>query len=53
MSEVESEGIYSNLSLFDVPVDTGTQNIFACLSMLGSTAEIKYLNSYDITSYSY
>ena len=25
-SEIESEGILSNLSPFDIPVDTGTQN---------------------------
>ena len=24
--EIESEGIFSNISTFDVPVDTGTQN---------------------------
>ena len=25
-SEIESEGIFSNLSAFDVPVNTGTEN---------------------------
>ena len=29
-SVIESEGIFSNLSTFDVPVDTGTQNFLKC-----------------------
>ena len=40
----ESEGTFSNLSSFDVPVDTGKENFLnvlpACLSMLGNVAEI-------------
>ena len=30
-SEIESWGIFSNLSTFDVPVDTGTQNSLKCI----------------------
>ena len=30
-SEIESEGIFSNLSTFDVPVDTGTENFLICI----------------------
>ena len=30
-SEIESEGIISNLSTFDVPIDTGTQNFLKCI----------------------
>ena len=30
-SEIESEGIFSNLSTFDVPVDTGTENFLKCI----------------------
>ena len=30
-SEIESESIFSNLSTFDVPVDTGTQNFLKCI----------------------
>ena len=30
-SEIQSEGIFSNLSTFDVPVDTGTQNFLKCI----------------------
>ena len=37
-----AEGIFSNLSLFNVPIDTGTQNLSACLFMLSSIAEIIY-----------
>ena len=29
-SEIESGGIFSNLSTFDVPVDIDTQNILKC-----------------------
>ena len=44
-SEIESEGIFGNLSIFDVPVDTGTENVLKCIicmpiSMLGNVAEI-------------
>ena len=43
-SEIEFEGIF-NLSTFDVPVDTGTQNFLKCIicmpiSMLDNVAEI-------------
>ena len=30
-SEIESEGIFSNLSIFDVPADTGTENVLSCV----------------------
>ena len=45
LSEIESGGIFSNLSTFDVSVDTGTQNFLKCIicmpiSMLGNVAEI-------------
>ena len=30
-SEIESEGIFSNLSTFDVPADTGTENFLKCI----------------------
>ena len=30
-SEIESEGTFSNLSTFDVPVDTGMQNFLKCI----------------------
>ena len=33
-TEVESEGISSNLSPFDVPVDTGTQNFLTCINCM-------------------
>ena len=44
-SEIESEGIFSNLSTFDVPVETGTENFLNCIicmpiSMLSNVAEI-------------
>ena len=50
--QIESEGIFSNLSTFNVPVDTGKENFLnvlsACLSMLGNVAEITtFLNSYS------
>ena len=43
--EIESEGIFSNLSTFDVPADIGTENFLKCIicmpiSMLGNVAEI-------------
>ena len=51
---MESEGCFSTLSTFDVPVDTGTQNFLnalsACLSYLSSIAEITFLNSYMLLS---
>ena len=30
-SKIESEGVFSNLSTFDVPVDTGAQNFLKCI----------------------
>ena len=44
-SEIESEGMFSNLSTFDVPVDTGTENFLKCIIcmpifMLGNVAGI-------------
>ena len=30
-SEIESEGIFSSLSIFDVPVDAGTENFLKCI----------------------
>ena len=30
-SETKSEGIFSHLSTFDVPVDTGTENFLKCI----------------------
>ena len=54
-SEIESEGIFSNLATFDVPVDTVIENLkcIICMpiSMVGNVAEITiFYSSYAITS---
>ena len=37
-SEIESEGVLSNLLTFDVPVDTGTQNFLKCIICMATHA---------------
>ena len=48
-SEIGSEGIF-NLSTFDVPVDTGTQNFLKCIICMPISMLLKWL-CYYLLSY--
>ena len=49
-SEIESDGILSILSPFDVPVDTSTQNFLECIICMPIHAICMQLHSY-VTKY--
>ena len=61
-SEIESDGILSILSPFDVPVDTSTQNFLKCVIcmpirgeaiMLVKLSIILFSNSHNFTYYAH